>query len=397
MKNKIFETLNSWQNEMIAIRQAIHAWPELAFNEFKTAEKIAQLLSSWDIEIHQGLARTGVVGKINGVGKGRSIGLRADMDALPILESNTFAHASENHGVMHACGHDGHTAMLLSAAKYISQNRNFNGTIYLIFQPAEEGGGGANEMIRDGLFDQFPMDAVFGMHNWPGIPVGEFGLTTGPIMASSNIFEITIDGRGAHGAMPHLGVDPVIVAAQLTNALQTIISRELNPLEPGVISVTQINSGTTDNVIPDTVVMRGTVRTLNNNVLDQIENRMRELSINLCRAMRCDVDFKFSREYPATINHDTETAISLEVLQELVGSKKVNPNVKPSMGAEDFAFMLEKKPGCYIWIGNGDGDHRGLGHGAGPCTLHNSSYDFNDELIPLGASYWVMLAQKYLQ
>lgn len=397
MKNKIIETLNTWLPEMTDIRRAIHAWPELGFNEIKTAAKIAELLNSWGIQTHEGLGKTGVVGRIDGTqGQGKSIGLRADIDALPILESNSFAHASKNHGIMHACGHDGHTTMLLAAAKYLSQNRDFKGTIYLIFQPAEEGGGGARHMIEDGLFEKFPMDAVFGMHNWPGIAVGEFGLTDGPIMASSNNFKISIKGRGAHGAMPHLGVDPVIVAAQLTCALQTIITRELDPLDAAVISVTQINSGTADNVIPDTAVMQGTVRTLNNRVLDLIERRMQELSEQLCQAMRCTVKFDFSREYPATINDKQATELSLTVLQDLVGDDKINPKVNPSMGAEDFAFMLEQKPGCYIWIGNGDGTHRHMGHGAGPCTLHNSSYDFNDNLIPIGASYWILLAYKFL-
>lgn len=397
MKNKITETINSWQTEMTAIRRDIHAWPELAFTEHKTSDKIVQLLQSWGIETHQGLGKTGVVGCIQGTSTGRSIGLRADIDALPITETNTFDHVSQNHGKMHACGHDGHTAMLLTAARYLAANRDFCGTVYVIFQPAEENGGGADAMIKDGLFDKFPMDAVFGMHNWPGIPVGSFALTSGPIMASSNVFEITITGRGAHAAMPHLGVDPIVTAAQLTCAFQNITARELDPLESGVISVTQIKSGSANNVIPDTATLTGTVRTLNNHTLDFIETRMREISSHLCQAMRCKLDFNFHREYPATINHPDETKLCHKVLIDLVGADHIDPNTKPSMGAEDFAFMLNQKPGCYIWIGNGDGDHRAQGHGAGPCTLHNSSYDFNDDLIPLGASYWVMLTHKFLQ
>ncbi len=395
MKNNIIETITQWLPEMVAIRHEIHAHPELSFLEFNTADKIANLLQSWGIQIHRGLGKTGVVGILQGQSKGPNIGLRADIDALPITETNTFGHASKNPGVMHACGHDGHTAMLLTAARYLVSNNDFSGTVYFIFQPAEENGGGANEMIKDGLFEKFPMEAVFGMHNWPGIPVGSFALTKGPIMASSNIFTAKIIGKGAHGAMPHLGVDPVVVAAQLTSAYQNIIARELDPLDSGVISVTQIHAGSANNVIPDYAILNGTVRTLSNTVLDHIEQRMHELTENLCKAMRCDVEFTFSREYPPTINHAKETELSTTVLQDLVGSDNVILDVQPSMGAEDFSFMLEKRPGCYIWIGNGMGEHRSNGHSAGPCTLHNSSYDFNDQLIPLGASYWISLVNTY--
>lgn len=396
MKQAILDTLGSWLPDMTDIRRSIHAWPELAFQEIRTADTVAQLLESWGIETHRGLGQTGVVGRIAGTQTGRSIGLRADMDALPMPEANTFAHASRNPGVMHACGHDGHTAMLLAAARYLAQHRDFPGTVQVIFQPAEEGGGGARHMIEDGLFDRFPMDAVFGMHNWPGLPVGTFGLTPGPIMASSNRFEITLQGRGAHGAMPHLGVDPVVAAAQLTMAFQTILTRDQDPLDAGVISVTQIHAGSADNVIPDQAVLRGTVRTLSTSVLDLIESRMRDITQHLAAALRCTADFQFSREYPATINHPAETALSIQVLNDLVGADHVRTAVRPSMGAEDFAFMLQARPGCYIWIGNGDGDHRSAGHGLGPCNLHNGSYDFNDKLIPLGAAYWVLLTHRYL-
>ncbi|WP_322996623.1 M20 aminoacylase family protein [Castellaniella sp.] len=397
MKQALFDTLGSWLPDMTEIRRAIHAWPELAFQEIRTADTVAQLLESWGIPTHCGLGTTGVVGCITGQRPGPSIGLRADMDALPMPEANTFAHASQNPGVMHACGHDGHTAMLLAAARYLAQHPDFPGTVVLIFQPAEEGGGGARHMIEDGLFDLFPMDAVFGMHNWPGLPVGTFGLTAGPIMASSNRFQITLQGKGAHGAMPHLGVDPVVAAAQLTLAFQTILTRDQDPLDAGVISVTQIHAGSADNVIPDQAILRGTVRTLSTTVLDQIETRMRDLTLHLAQALRCTADFHFSREYPATINHPAETDLSTQVLTDLVGANHVRTGVRPSMGAEDFAFMLQARPGCYIWIGNGEGDHRTPGHGLGPCTLHNSSYDFNDDLIPLGAAYWVMLAHRFLQ
>jgi hippurate hydrolase len=337
-----------------------------------------------------------VVGCIAGRGPGRSVGLRADMDALPMPETNTFPHASRNPGTMHACGHDGHTTMLLAAARYLAVHRDFDGVVHVIFQPAEEAGGGARRMIEDGLFEQFPMEAVFGMHNWPGLPAGTFGLTDGPIMASSSTFEITLRGRGAHGAMPHLGVDPVVAAAQLTLAFQSILTRDLDPLEPGVISVTQIHTGSADNVIPDHAVMRGTVRTLSHEALDLIESRMRDLTGPLAQALRCEADFLFHREYPATINHPEQAALCARVLTDLAGPENVNAQVRPSMGAEDFAFMLQARPGCYIWIGNGTGDHRGAGHGLGPCMLHNGSYDFNDAIIPLGAAYWVLLAQRFL-
>ncbi len=391
----VLHTLESWREEFTGIRRAIHAWPELAFQEVRTADTVADLLESWGIETHRGLGVTGVVGRIPGRDPGGSIGLRADMDALPMPEANTFAHASRNPGVMHACGHDGHTAMLLAAARHLAREPDFGGTVHVIFQPAEEGQGGAQRMIEDGLFQQFPMDAVFGMHNWPGIPVGSFALTEGPIMASSSTFEVTVKGRGAHGAMPHLGVDPVLAAAQLTIAYQGILTRDLDPLEAAVISVTQIHTGSADNVIPDEAVLRGTVRTLSDDALDLIETRMGDITRSLGDALRCTTEFRFDRRYPPTINHPAETAFCTEVLQALVGEENLQTGVRPSMGAEDFAFMLQARPGCYVWIGNGNGGHRDAGHGLGPCTLHNGSYDFNDALIPLGAAYWVMLARHW--
>ncbi len=396
MTQQLLDTLGDWLPDMTDIRRAIHAWPELAFQEVRTADTVARLLESWGIGTHRGLGETGVVGSIRGRRPGGSVGLRADMDALPMPEANTFAHASRNQGAMHACGHDGHTTMLLAAARHLAQQPDFAGTVHVIFQPAEEGGAGARRMIEDGLFDQFPMDAVFGMHNWPGLPTGFFGLTEGPIMASSNTFAVTVRGKGAHGAMPHLGVDPVVAAAQLTLGYQMILSRDQDPLDAGVISVTQIHAGSADNVIPDHAVLRGTVRTLSNDTLDLIESRMRDMTAHLCQALRCTADFHFSREYPVTVNHPAETALSAQVITELFGADHLDAAVRPSMGAEDFAFMLQARPGCYVWIGNGPGDHRTAGHGLGPCTLHNSSYDFNDALIPLGAAYWVRLAHRYL-
>lgn len=394
---KLLEPMIEWHQEITSIRRDLHAYPELAYEEVRTADKVAELLTQWDIPIHRGLGITGVVGTIEGkTTNGKRIGLRADMDALPMQELNTFAHASQNDGKMHACGHDGHTAMLLAAAKYLAQHRDFEGIIYLIFQPAEEGLGGAKKMIEDGLFRLFPMDAVFGLHNWPGLGVGEFSVRTGPMMASSNTFEITIEGKGAHGGMPNLGADPIMAAAQLSMNLQTIVSRNVSPVEPAVLSITQIHAGSADNVIPSDATLRGTVRTFSVDTLDLIENRMRELIEQSCAAMNCKGELLFDRRYPPTVNHPAETALCADVVRRFVGNDALHENLPPSMGAEDFSYMLQEVPGCYVWLGNGDGDHRTAGHGLGPCTLHNGSYDFNDDLLPIGATYWVHLAQHYL-
>jgi hippurate hydrolase len=394
---KLAEPIVAWSDEIAAIRRDIHAHPELAYQENRTSDIVAQQLTSWGIEIHRGLGITGVVGIIHGQSKnGRSLGLRADMDALPMQESNTFAHASRHPGKMHACGHDGHTAMLLAAARYLAQNRNFDGTVYVIFQPAEEGHIGAKKMIDDGLFELFPMDAVFGMHNWPGMKAGTFGIIEGPIMASSNYFNIVITGKGAHAAMPHLGCDPIMAVVQLAQSLQTIITRNRNPFDPAVLSITQVHAGSADNVIPDTAQLRGTVRTFSEETLDLIEQRIDELTRLTCQAFNCEAQFTFDRKYPPTFNHPNETAFSAQVLKDVFGTDNVDEDIQPSMGGEDFALMLKERPGCYIWIGNGQGDHRMPGHGMGPCMLHNSSYDFNDELIPIGATYWVELAKRWL-
>jgi hippurate hydrolase len=394
---KLLEPILSWQNDLEQIRRDLHAHPELAFEETRTSEVVAAKLQDWGIEVHRGLGGTGVVGIIRGKGNGtRAVGLRADMDALPMQEVNTFDHASKNTGKMHACGHDGHTTMLLGAARYLAQYRDFDGIVYVIFQPAEEQGGGARHMVDDGLFRKFPMEAVFGMHNWPNMRKGSFGLTSGPIMASSNDFIITINGKGTHAGMPNLGVDPVMTAVQLAQSLQTIITRNRDPLDAAVLSITQIHTGSADNVVPNHAVMRGTVRTFTLETLDLIERRMREIAQHTCAAMDCTMEFTFERNYPPTINHAAEAAFCAKVLRDLVGPDNVNDHVQPSMGAEDFAFMLQAQPGCYVWIGNGTGDHRAAGHGLGPCMLHNGSYDFNDELLPLGGTYWVQVALQWL-
>ena len=395
---KLIESILAQAPSMAAIRRDLHAHPELCFEEVRTADIVAAKLTEWGIPIHRGMGTTGVVGIVHGRDGGacgRGVGLRADMDALPMQEFNTFAHASQHAGKMHACGHDGHTAMLLAAAQHLAQHRDFDGTVYLIFQPAEEGGGGAREMIKDGLFTQFPMEAVFGMHNWPGMPAGSFAVSPGPVMASSNEFKITIRGKGSHAALPHNGIDPVPVACQLVQAFQTIITRNKKPVDAGVISVTMIHAGEATNVVPDYCVLEGTVRTFSIEVLDMIEQRMRELSDGICAAFGANCEFAFDRNYPPTINSAPEAAFAREVMAAIVGADKVLAQ-EPTMGAEDFSYMLQAKPGAYCFIANGDGQHREMGHGGGPCTLHNPSYDFNDELIPLGATYWVELATRWL-
>jgi len=376
-------------------RRDIHAHPELCFEEQRTSDVIAKQLTDWDVPIHRGMGKTGVVGIIRNGSSARAVGLRADIDALPMTEHNRFAHASQYAGKMHACGHDGHVAMLLAAAKHLSKHRNFDGTVYVVFQPAEEGGGGAREMIKDGLFDKYPMEAIFGAHNWPGMQVGQFAIKSGPSFASSNEFKITIRGKGAHAAMPHNGVDPVPVACQMVQAFQTIITRNKRPIDAGVISVTMIHTGEATNVVPESCVIEGTVRTFTLEVLDLIERRMRSIAEHTSAAFEASCEFEFARNYPPTINHASETEFARQVMSELVGADNVL-EFEPTMGAEDFSYFLLEKPGAYFLIGNGDGSHRQGGHGMGPCMLHNPSYDFNDDLIPLGATLWVRLAESWL-
>ncbi|ART56216.1 amidohydrolase [Acidovorax carolinensis] len=394
----VIDSIVTQAASIAAVRRDIHAHPELCFEEVRTADVVAHKLTEWGIPIHRGLGKTGVVGIVkgrDGGASGRAIGLRADMDALPMQEFNTFAHASQHHGKMHACGHDGHTAMLLAAAQHFAKHRNFDGTVYLIFQPAEEGGGGARVMMEDGLFEQFPMQAVFGMHNWPGMKAGQFAVSPGPVMASSNEFKITIRGKGSHAAMPHMGIDPVPVACQMVQAFQNIISRNKKPVDAGVISVTMIHTGEATNVVPDSCELQGTVRTFTIEVLDMIERRMKQVAEHTCAAHEATCEFEFVRNYPPTVNSQAEAEFARKVMQGIVGEANVVPQ-EPTMGAEDFAFMLQAKPGAYCFIANGDGTHRDMGHGGGPCTLHNPSYDFNDDLIPLGATYWVRLAEEWL-
>ena len=393
---KIIDSIVTQAASIAAIRRDIHAHPELCFEEVRTADLVAAKLTEWGIPIHRGLGTTGVVGIVKNGTSNRAIGLRADMDALPMQEFNTFSHASQNKGKMHACGHDGHTAMLLAAAQHFAKQRLFDGTVYLIFQPAEEGGGGAREMIKDGLFEQFPMDAVFGMHNWPGTEVGKFAVSPGPVMASSNEFKVVIRGKGAHAALPHNGLDPVPVACQMVQAFQTIITRNKKPIDAGVISVTMIHAGEATNVIPNSCELRGTVRTFSVEVLDMIEARMRQIAEHTSAAFGLSCEFDFVRNYPPTVNSAKEAEFARAVMASIVGPDNVLQQ-EPTMGAEDFSFMLQVKPGCYNFIANGDGSHRDIDHGGGPCMLHNPSYDFNDDLIPLGATYWVRLAEAWFK
>ena len=372
-------------------RQHLHQFPETAFEETETAKFIADQLRSFGLEVHQGLGKTGVVATLCAGNSNRKIALRADMDALFIQEQNSFTHKSRHDGKMHACGHDGHSAMLLGAACYLAEHRNFNGTVYFIFQPAEEGRAGAKQMIDDGLFEQFPADCVFGMHNFPDIPQGSFAVKTGAMMASFDCFEIIITGQATHAAMPHLGNDAIVSAAQIITALQTIVSRTLNPSDPAVVSITQIHAGNTWNALPESVVLRGTFRCFDGLVQKTIADRIARLVNSICDGFDVSATIRFNPEnagYPVTVNSAAETAMALQAAIAVAGEDCVNQQPTPCMGSEDFAFMLQEKPGCYIWIGNGSSENS--------CLLHNPHYDFNDEILPVGAAYWVKLVETVL-
>lgn len=388
----VLPLLNDWHAELTAWRRDLHAHPQTAFEETYASDFIARKLEQMGIAVTRGLAKTGVVGTISGKSAGqgqtKAIGLRADIDALDITEANDISYKSQFPGKMHACGHDGHTTMLLGAAKYLAATRNFAGTVHVIFQPAEENEGGGRVMVEEGLFQKFPMDAVFGMHNWPGKDVGTFALRSGPLMAAYDIFEIEVTGQGAHAAMPHLGIDPIVIGSQLVTALQTLVSRQLDPLDQLVVSATQFHAGDTWNVIPPKAVLRGTVRTFRTAVQDRAEDGMRRLVTQICSAFGAEGRLTYERRYPATVNSVRETEWSARVAQELVGKDRVQLDPHPCMGAEDFSFMLQQKPGCYIWIGNGPDDNG--------RRLHNPRYDFNDAIIPLGASYFARLAETLL-
>lgn len=381
------EEIKNLEPEMKEWRRWLHAHPETAYEERGTADFVAGKLESFGLSVHRGLAGTGVIGTLE-AGGGRTIALRADMDALPLEEKNDFAYRSALPGRMHACGHDGHVAMLLGAARYLARKKNFKGTVHFIFQPAEEGGGGAERMIKEGLFSKFPCEAVYGLHNWPDLPLGRFGLRPGPIMASSAKLEIELSGHGCHAAMPHTGVDIVLAASALVQGLHTIISRNTDPLEPAVLSVTQVHAGDAYNIIPGTATLRGTVRAFDTGTQDVIEKRIKEVCDGVCAAYGARAEVQVTRNYPPTVNNGEQAAICAAAAGGVVGGENV-VTVKPVTGSEDFSFMLREKPGCYVFAGSGPvSDGRGL---------HNPRYDFNDGLLPVGAAYWASLVLEALR
>jgi hippurate hydrolase len=369
-------------------RRGLHAHPEIAFEEHRTSAFVAEQLENFGIEVHRGLAKTGVVGQLKAGSGNRAIALRADMDALPMEEHNAFDHRSEVPGMMHACGHDGHTTMLLGAAKYLAETKGFDGTVYFIFQPAEEAEGGGEVMVKEGLFEQFPVEAVFGLHNWPGMPAGQFGIAAGPMMAAFDTFDLKITGKGSHGAMPHQGVDSIVTASQVVTALQTIASRNTDPLDAVVVSVTQIHGGDAYNILPDSVELKGTVRTFKDSVREGVEPAMRRIANGICEAAGAAMELDYHWRYPSTVNHAEETELAAAAAAAVVGDENIERHPMPSMGSEDFAYMLRERPGCYVWLGNGPTE--------GGCMLHNPGYDFNDEILPIGASYWATLVEQIL-
>tara|TARA_B100000575_G_scaffold291564_1_gene297809 strand:+ start:660 stop:1832 length:1173 start_codon:yes stop_codon:yes gene_type:complete len=385
---ELIKELLEQQPEMQKWRRDIHAHPEIAFEEHRTAKFVAEKLLSFGLDVETGIAGTGVVGTLKRGTGNRSIGLRADLDALLINEANDFEHKSKNPGKMHACGHDGHTTMLLGAAQYLSMKGNFDGTIHFIFQPAEENEGGGKVMVDEGLFEKYPVEAVYGMHNIPGMPVGTFAVKPGPIMASFDIFNLTVIGKGGHAAMPQTTIDPILIGTKIVDAYQSIVSRYINPQEPVVLSVTQFHGGDAYNVIPNEIEIKGTVRCFSSKVQASVEGQMEKITESICKAYGAKFNFEYERRYPATINSHDEVETSLKVARGISGDGMVNSSPTPSMGSEDFAFMLQEKPGSYIWIGNGDKE--------GSCMLHNPGYDFNDEILPIGATYWVEMAQEIL-
>jgi len=377
--------------EIAAWRRDLHAHPELLYDVHRTAGTVADKLKSFGCdEVVTGIGRTGVVGVIHGhradaANQRRTIGLRADMDALPIAEETNVPYRSTVPGKMHACGHDGHTAMLLGAAKYLAETRNFAGTAVVIFQPAEEGGGGGRAMVQEGLLDRFSIQEVFGMHNTPGLPVGHFAIRQGPIMASADRLRIEIEGHGGHAAKPHLGVDPVLVGAQIVNQIQSIVSRNTDPLDAAVVSITLFQAGNTDNVIPQNALLRGTARSLSADVRDMLERRLYEIVEGTARVYGATAKLTYLRDYPVTINHELQTTFAAAVATDVVGPERVETDTRPMMGAEDFSFMLNERPGSYIFVGNGNS-----------AGLHHPAYDFNDETIPAGTSYWIRLVETAL-
>ncbi|WP_024302261.1 M20 aminoacylase family protein [Pseudogulbenkiania sp. MAI-1] len=388
MTDPVLPGIRAIEQEMIVLRRQIHAHPELGFEEFATSDLVTECLTAWGYEVHRGLGGTGVVATLRHGTGGKRLGLRADMDALPIVEATGLPYASRHHGKMHACGHDGHTATLLAAARYLADTRCFNGTLNLIFQPAEEGLAGAKKMLEDGLFQRFPCDAVFAMHNMPGFPTGRFGFLPGAFMASSDTVVIRIFGNGGHGAMPHKAVDPVVVCAALTMALQSVVARNVPPLEMAIVTVGAILAGQAPNVIPDSAEMRLSVRSLHPEVRDLLQQRITTLAQAQAESFGARAEVDYRRGYPVLVNSPEETALARDVAHDWLGEAGLIEHMVPLTGSEDFAFLLQQCPGCYLIIGNGDGE--------GGCMVHNPGYDFNDACLPLGASYWVKLAERFL-
>ena len=382
--NQMYEEMKTW-------RQDLHRIPEIGLEEYETSQYIKSKLSEFKIEFKDGYANTGIVACIRG-SKGtsdRSIGLRADFDALPMPEKNDFDHKSTKEGMMHACGHDGHTSMLLGAAKYLSENNDFDGNVFLIFQPGEEGFAGGEKMIQDGMFDDFKIDEVYALHNWPELPLGSIGVNSGPMMAAVDEFDIIVKGKGGHAAIPQLAIDPVIIASQIVLAVQTIVSRSTDPVDKALISITKISGGTAYNVIDDSVKMGGTIRTFKPETRAFYEKKLNEISSGIAKANGADADVEFhlTNKYPPTINSKKESEFAASVAKKIFGESNVNTNIEPSMGGEDFSYLLEKKPGSYLYIGQGDEKHK--------AHLHTTKYDFNDNLLPVGVNYWVELVKEF--
>ncbi len=383
------DAILAMQDELTAWRRDLHAHPELGFDEHRTADFVAEKLESFGVQVHRGIGKTGLVGVLREGNETQSVGLRADMDALPILEENTFDHRSRHDGKMHACGHDGHTAMLLGAAKYLAESRRFRGQVNFIFQPAEEGIGGARAMIEDGLFEQFPCDQLFAMHNAPGMPLGKFGATAGTVTAAGAFFDIHIRGTGAHGAFPHDAVDPVVVAAELVTALQSVVSRNIRPTETAVVSVTQVHAGDAYNVIPATATLAGTVRTFSLKAMEIIERRVSELVDGITRGHGAQGHVDFRTIFHPVVNDAAAATVAGDVASDLVGEDNVHRSLPPGTGSEDFSFMLEQVPGCYVLLGNSDDEHT--------RPVHNPGYDFNDRAAVYGASFFAQIVETVLK
>ena len=387
----VLNSINQMLNEMTEWRQDLHKIPEIGLEEYETSKYIKNKLKKFNINFKDGYSNTGIVAWVDGnkTTTDKTIGLRADFDALPMPEKNEFEHKSTNNGMMHACGHDGHTAMLLGAAKYLSENNDFNGRVYFIFQPGEEGFAGGKKMIDDGMFKDFKIDEVYALHNWPELPFGTFGVNSGPMMAAVDEFDIIVKGKGGHAASPHLSIDPVVISAQLISSVQTIISRSTDPVDKALISITKINAGTAYNVIDDQVKMGGTIRTFKKETRSYIETRLRELCKGIAEAHGAEIKIQFDliNKYPPTINSKQESIFAANVAKDLVGEERVITDIDPSMGGEDFSYLLEEKPGTYLYLGQGDENHK--------AHLHTTKYDFNDNLLPLGVNFWVELVKKY--